>query len=91
MKDNVEILTDFVKPLENSVLDDFMAFAEKLIDNGILLEVKDVIALFKMLKADQKQQDSPPPALGGESSRLAGGTRQPDGRYPQGTQQEARK
>jgi hypothetical protein len=33
-----------------NVLDDFMAFSEKLIDNGILLDVKDVIALFKMLK-----------------------------------------
>jgi hypothetical protein len=51
MKDNVEILTDFVKPLENSVLDDFMAFSEKLIDNGILLDVKDIIALFKMFQA----------------------------------------
>ena len=53
MQNNVDILTDYVKPLENSVLDEFMTFAEKLIDNGILLEVKDVIALFKMLKADQ--------------------------------------
>ena len=51
MKDNVEILTDFVKPLENTVLDDFMAFSEKLIDNGILLDVKDIIALFKMFQA----------------------------------------
>jgi len=50
MQNNVDILTDFVKPLENSVLDEFMAFSEKLIDNGILLDVKDVIALFKMLK-----------------------------------------
>ena len=51
MKDNIEILTDFVKPLENSVLDEFMAFSEKLIDNGILLDVKDIIALFKMFQA----------------------------------------
>jgi hypothetical protein len=35
--------------MANNVLDEFMAFSEKLIDNGILLEVKDVIALFKML------------------------------------------
>ena len=53
MSDNVEILTDFVKPLENSVLDEFMTFSEKLIDNGILLDVKDIIALFKMLKAEK--------------------------------------
>jgi hypothetical protein len=51
MKDNIETLTDFVKPLENSVLDEFMAFSEKLIDNGILLDVKDIIALFKMFQA----------------------------------------
>jgi len=51
MSENVEILTDFVKPLENSVLDEFMAFSEKLIDNGILLDVKDIIALFKMFQA----------------------------------------
>ena len=50
LKNNVDILTDFVKPLENSVLDEFMSFSEKLIDNGILLDVKDIIALFKMLK-----------------------------------------
>jgi hypothetical protein len=50
MSNNVDILTDFVKPLENSVLDEFMAFSEKLLDNGILLDVKDIIALFKMLK-----------------------------------------
>lgn len=53
MSNNVDILTDFVKPLENSVLDDFMAFSEKLIDNGILLDVKDVIALFKMKQAEK--------------------------------------
>jgi hypothetical protein len=39
--------------MQKNVLDEFMAFSEKLINNGILLEVKDVIALFKMLKADQ--------------------------------------
>jgi hypothetical protein len=50
MQNNVDILTDYVKPLENNVFDEFMAFSEKLIDNGILLDVKDVIALFKMLK-----------------------------------------
>ncbi len=37
-----------------NVLDEYMEFSERLLDNGILLEVKDVIALFKMLKADQK-------------------------------------
>ncbi len=51
MSNNVDILTDYVKPLENSVLDEFMAFSEKLIDNGILLDVKDIIALFKMFQA----------------------------------------
>lgn len=49
-KNDIDILTDYVKPLENSVFDEYIAFSEKLIDNGILLEVKDVIALFKMLK-----------------------------------------
>ena len=47
--------------MAKNVLDDFIAFAEKLVDNGIILEVKDVIALFKMLKADQKYQYSPRP------------------------------
>jgi hypothetical protein len=36
--------------MPKNVLDEFMTFSEKLIDNGILLEVKDVIALFKMLQ-----------------------------------------
>lgn len=53
MQNNVDILTDFVKPLKNTVLDDFMAFSEKLIDNGILLDVKDIISLFKMLQAEK--------------------------------------
>lgn len=52
-KSNVEILTDFVKPLENNVMEEFMAFSEKLIENGILLDVKDVIALFKMKQAEK--------------------------------------
>ena len=40
--------------MKNNVLDEFMDFSEKLIDNGILLEVRDVIALFKMLQAEKE-------------------------------------
>lgn len=54
IKNDIEILNDFSQPLENSVFDEFMIFSEKLLDNGILLEVKDVIALFKMWQADKK-------------------------------------
>jgi hypothetical protein len=36
--------------MAKNVLDEYMEFSERLLDNGILLEVKDVIALFKMLK-----------------------------------------
>jgi hypothetical protein len=52
-KTNVEIMTEFTKPLTNNVMNEFMEFSEKLIDNDILLEVKDVISLFKMLQAEK--------------------------------------
>ena len=53
-KSNVEIVTDFVKPLENSVMIQFMDFSEELLVNDILLDVQDVIKLFKMFQAKKE-------------------------------------
>lgn len=50
---NVEMITEFAKPLTSNVMNEFIEFSEELIDNNILLEVRDVIALFKMLQAEK--------------------------------------